>query len=129
MNANIRSLVYPVVVALSLGAAFAAHAAGEFSADDLASPAWTSAKTRNQVKAELAAARDQGLLPSYREGEANVPQLPSRLTREEVRAHMTVERAQRNLDWMYGEDSGSAVLSQHWTQRAASGQAVAKTAK
>lgn len=129
MNANIRSIVYPVVVALSLGAAFTAHAAGEFTAEDLAQPVWASGKTRDQVKAELAAARAQGLLQSYREGEASVPQLKSRVTREEVRAQMAVERAQRNLDWMYGEDSGSAVMVQQWTQRPAKAESVAKASK
>lgn len=130
MNANLRSLVYPAVVALSLGAAFAAHAAGEFSADDLAQPAWNSAKTRDQVRAELATARAQGQLSAHREGDADLPMPKGRLTREEVRAQMTVERAQGNLNWMYGEDSGSFVLSQQRTQAQPSAQALAaKTAR
>ena len=129
MNANLRNFAYPVIVALSLGAAFAAHAAGDITPDDTASQKWSVTKTRDQVKSELVAARAQGLLTSYGEVEAVTPAPKSRLTREEVRAQMTVERAQGNLNWMYGEDSGSAVLSQQWMKGAPVSHTVANNGK
>jgi hypothetical protein len=125
----LRQAVYPVIAALSLGAAFAAHAAGEITADDTATQAWSVTKTRDQVKSELVAARAQGLLKSYGEIEAVTPAPKSRLTREEVRAQMTVERANSNLNWMYGEDSGSAVFTQQWTTRPAASHTVANSGK
>lgn len=130
MNANFRNVAYPVIVALSLGAAFTAHAAGEITPDDSAIQTWTSTKTRDQVKAELAAARAQGLMKAYGDVEAAIPApAKSRLTREEVRAQMAVERAHGSLNWMYGEDSGSAVLSQQWMKGVPSSHTVAATGK
>lgn len=129
MNANFRSIVYPAVVALSLGAAFTAHAAGEIVPDDTATQVWSFTKTRAQVQSELAAARAQGLLKTYGEVEAVTPAPKSQLTREEVRAQMAVERAQGRLDWMYGEDSGSAVLSQQWMKGTSVSHTVANNGK
>ena len=77
-----------IVAALSAFAAAGAFAQ-EVSADDLAFPAkTTSGKTRDEVKAELAAAREQGNLPVF-SGELSV--FPSERTtgvarsREDVR--------------------------------------------
>lgn len=129
MNANFRHFAYPVIVALSLGAAFTAHAAGEITPDDTATQVWSATKTRVQVQNELMAARAQGLLKTYGDVEAVTPTPKSRLTREEVRAQMTVERAQGNLNWMYDEDSGSAVLSQQWMKGTPVSHTVAATGK
>ncbi len=133
MNTNfrtsLRNTAYPVIVALSLGAAFAAHAAGEITPDDTATQVWSVTKTRDQVKSELVAARGQGLLKTYGEVEAVTPAPKSRLSREEVRAQMSVERAQGNLNWMYGEDTGSAVFIQQWTTRPAASHTVANSGK
>ena len=60
MNANFRSFAYPVIVALSLGAAFTAHAAGEITPDDTATQVWSVTKTRDQVRMETNAAARAG---------------------------------------------------------------------
>ena len=129
MNANIRSIVYPVVVALSLGAAFAAHAESP-TPDDSATQAWAQAKTRDQVKAELFAARADGTTKVYAHNYNPLQLAKSTLTREEVRAQARVDRAMANhASALYGEDSGSFVLSQQWTARPATSQTVATSTK
>ena len=129
MNANIRSFAYPVIVALSLGAAFAAHAESP-TVDDTATQVWAQAKTRDQVKAELFAARADGSTKVYASTYNPLALAKSTATREEVRAQARVEREMSNYaSAMLGEDSGSFVLSQQWTARPATSQTLAKSAK
>ena len=53
---TIQRLAYPLIAVLSLGAAFAAHAASP-TPDDSATQVWSQTKSRAQVQAELFAAR------------------------------------------------------------------------
>ena len=129
MNATIRSIAYPVVVALSLGAAFAAHAESP-TPDNSATEVWSQAKSRDQVKAELFAARADGTTKVYAAAYNPLMVAKSTLTREEVRAQARVERAMSqyaSANAMLGEDSGSFVLSQQWTARPAASQTLAKS--
>ncbi len=134
MNANIRTAlrntVYPVIVALSLGAAFAAHAAGEITPDDTATQAWSHTKTRAEVRAELLAARVDGSANVYSYDYNPLALAKSTLTRQEVIAATRVDREMFNYGAAYyGEDSGSFVLGQQWTTRPAASQTVAKVGK
>lgn len=129
MNATIRSIAYPAVVALSLGAAFAAHAESP-TPDNNATQVWSQAKSRDQVKAELFAARADGTTKVYAATYNPLMVAKSTLTREEVRAQARVERAMSqyaSANAMLGEDSGSFVLSQQWTARPAASQTLAKS--
>jgi hypothetical protein len=129
MNTALRNFVYPVIVALSLGAAFAVRAESP-TADDTATQVWTQAKTRDQVKAELFAARADGTSKVYAYTYNPLMLAKSTLTREEVRAQARVDREMAvYASTMLGEDSGSFVLSQQWTARPASSRTVAKAAK
>lgn len=129
MNATIRSIAYPVVVALSLGAAFAAHAESP-TPDNSATQVWSQAKSRDQVKAELFAARADGTTKVYAATYNPLTVAKSTMSREEVRAQARVERAMSQYaaaNAMLGEDSGSFVLSQQWTARPAASQTLAKS--
>lgn len=129
MNATIRSIAYPVVVALSLGAAFAAHAESP-TPDNSATQVWSQAKSRDQVKAELFAARADGTTKVYAATYNPLTVAKSIMSREEVRAQARVERAMSQYaaaNAMLGEDSGSFVLSQQWTARPAASQTLAKS--
>lgn len=134
MNTNfraaLRNAAYPVIVALSLGAAFAAHAAGEITPDDSASQVWSHTKTRAEVRAELTAARADGSANVYGYDYNPLARAKSTLTRQEVIAATRVDRELFNYGAaMYGEDSGSFVLGQQWTKRPATSQTVANNAK
>ena len=108
---KINRLVYPVIVLLSLAAAFSAHAESP-SRDHGVTQVWTSTKTRAQVQAELFQARADGTTQVYAES-YNPPMVAkSSLTREEVRAQARVELATSPAAQMVGEDSGSFYLSQ-----------------
>ena len=109
---KINRLVYPVIVLLSLAAAFSAHAESP-SRDDGAAQVWTSTKTRAQVQSELFQARADGTTQVYAESYNPPTVAKSTLTREEVRAQARVERATNPAAQLYGEDSGSFYMSQH----------------
>ena len=129
MNATLRNITYPIIVALSLGAAFAAHAESP-GVDNSATQVWAQTKSRDQVSADLNAARADGSIKVYSISYNPLMVATSKVTREEVRAQARVERAMVSYaSAMVGEDSGSFVMSQQWTARPASSQILAKSAR
>lgn len=129
MNTTLRNVVYPVIVALSLGAAFAAHAESP-GVDNSATQVWAQTKSRDQVTADLNTARADGSMKVYSISYNPLMVATSKVTREEVRAQARVDRAMDSYaSAMIGEDSGSFVLSQQWIARPASSQILAKGAR
>jgi hypothetical protein len=129
MNTTLRNIAYPVIVALSLGAAFAAHAESP-GVDVGATQAWAQTKSRDQVKAELLAARADGSIQFYSISYNPLMAAKSPVTREEVRAQARVERAMASYAApVVGEDSGSFVLSQQWSASSAASRTMAKSVR
>jgi hypothetical protein len=110
MSKNFKHFVYPVVTALALAAAFSARAESP-TPDDYATQVWSSTKTRAQVQAELFQARKDGTTRVYSIGYNPLALAKSTATRDEVKAAVSVARAQGTLDVMTGEDSGSFYLA------------------
>ena len=108
---KLNRLAYPLVAMLSLAAAFSAHAESP-TVDNTASQAFTQTKTRDQVQAELFAARADGSIKSH--SITYNPFLASKsvATREEVKAQLNVDKRLHAGAQMVGEDSGSFYLSQ-----------------
>lgn len=117
---KLQLFVYPVVAAVSLAAAMAAHAEGPL-VDIGATQASAQGKTRAEVKAELLQAVADG---SYKAGGAGydplafVPQATTSRTVLAVKAR--VARDGGLAAAMVGEDSGSFYLSAHQGGRDAS---------
>ena len=101
MSKKIQFAVYPVVAALSLLAAFSAHA--EWGVPDVNLPqAFTSTTTRAQVKAELLQARADGSLRNLVAEYSLPPEAlaPTQKTRAQVRAEVQADRAGHYADYV-----------------------------
>lgn len=98
--------VYPAIALLSLAAAFSAHAEGPMAADNTAS-AWSQAKTRAQVQAELLQARADGSYQLSSENYSLRLVSGSEKTRAQVRAEFTAPRQADATRGIVGEDGGS----------------------
>jgi hypothetical protein len=104
-------LVYPAVALLSLAAAVSANAQ-EIMPDDSATQVWSVTKTRDTVKAEVAAARADGSLGKPWSREYNpAAAVRSARTRDEVKSEAVAARRSGYTEAMYGEDSGAFYLA------------------
>ena len=114
MKNKLHLIAYPAIAALSLVAAFAAHA-DSITPDDSTTQVWAHTKTRDQVKAEFFQARADGSMKVWSSSYNPLLTAPkSEKSRAEVRAEVVAERAAQISDYgtrLYGEDSGSFYLS------------------
>ena len=110
---QLNRYAYPLIALLSIVAAFTAHAESPTRDDGSLAVARfaQSPKSRAQVLAELAQARADGSLEVYAIGYNPLLTARTTLTREEVRAQASVERATQPAAQLYGEDSGSFYLA------------------
>jgi hypothetical protein len=127
MNAKLQQFAYPVIVALSLGAAFAAHA--EATPDDYAKQVWSQTKSRAQVRAELDAARADGTLDTHSYSYNPWAKTQGQLTREEVRAQLRVDRELHGATTLMVEGSGYPAEVAPVVARSAGSQVVANKAR
>jgi len=111
MNSKLQLLVYPAIAALSLMAAVSAHAESP-TIDTSATQTWSQTKTRDQVNAELLAARADGTTKVWSISYNPLRQARSLKSRDEVRAEVMAQRAADNANPLVGEDSGSFYLAQ-----------------
>jgi hypothetical protein len=120
---KLQLIAYPAIAALSIVAAFAAHA-DSITPDDSTTQVWAHTKTRDQVKAELFQARADGSMKVWSASYNPLLTAPkSEKTRDQVRAEVVAERASQISDYgtrFYGEDSGSFYLSSLPVRRDAS---------
>ena len=132
---KLQCFIYPAVAALSLAAAFAAHAQSyegadyDFASSRTAATAATPALARAQVKAALAQARAEGAVDVYGYGYNPAAQAQSLKTRAEVHAEVRALRGSNYAQAWYGEDSGSFVMSQQRPAIAAAPVLAAKPGK
>jgi len=104
-NLKIQFLAYPVIAVLSVLAASAAFAQGEYVADG--SAANQSLKTRDQVRAELVQARADGSIKATSNTYDQMKAAKSVAARADVQA----QRDNRFERTWYSEDSGSFALA------------------
>lgn len=112
MDKKLSLLAYPVITAVSLlaaGAAFAEDITPDHTAQVL------SLKSREQVQAELFAARADGSIKVWSTSYNPLTVAKSLRTRDEVKA----ERSYAYDQAFYGEDSGSFALSRQPVVRTA----------
>lgn len=106
-----RFFVYPMVAALSLAAAFAAHAESPL-AGQFAQPQAVSTTTRAQVIAEYHQAKRTGALKVSSTSYNPFADMKVTTTREAVKAEVLALNRSGHAHDMTGEDSGSFALAQ-----------------
>ena len=111
--------VYPAIAALSLAAAFSAHAQSYEGADydaissRAAANVTTNAVSRAQVTGALAQARTERAVDVYSYNYNPATQARSVKSRAEVQAEVRALRGSNFAQAWYGEDSGSFAMSQY----------------
>ena len=118
MKNQLRFVVYPAIVVLSLAAAVSAHAESP-TMDETSRQVWAQTKTSDQVRSELLQARADGTTKVWSISYNPLQKAQSLRSRDELRAEVLALRAEKSGNALLGEDSGSFFLARQLPARQA----------